>query len=184
MAMAGALQWLRDHTDELTEEDVVVVIMPDGGYRALGKVFNDVWMQEHGFLEAIDALTAEGLVRQRPDRPAGPQLVSVPSDMILAEAIEVMREHAISQAPVTRDGNIVGSLVDQEILRWLIAEPDARARLVQDIMGDPFPIVAGTSSIQHVAAQLEEHGPAVLVRQSDGDLSIVTRSDLIATLGA
>lgn len=184
MAMAGALQWLGANREDLTDEDVVVVIMPDGGYRALGKVFNDVWMREHGFLEASDGLTAEGLVKQRPARAAGPRLVSIAADMTLADAIEMMREHAISQAPVTRDDEIVGSLVDQEILSWLIADPDARARLVQDIMGEPFPIVPGGSSVQEVASKLDASHPAVLVRRADGDLAIVTRSDLISTLGA
>ena len=62
MAMAGALQWMEAHRDELTVDDLVVVIMPDGGYRSLGKVYNDIWMQDHGFLDATDALSAEALV--------------------------------------------------------------------------------------------------------------------------
>jgi len=33
MAMAGALQWLNDHRDELSEDDVVVVLLPDSGFR-------------------------------------------------------------------------------------------------------------------------------------------------------
>jgi cystathionine beta-synthase len=50
MAMAGALQWLEAHAEDLDEASVSVVIMPDGGYRSLGKTYNDAWMREQGFL--------------------------------------------------------------------------------------------------------------------------------------
>ncbi len=183
MAMAGALQWLEAHRDELTGDEVVVIIMPDGGYRSLGKVYNDVWMRQHGFLEERDSLTAAQLVDQRPVRDRRPGLVSVSTDTTLADAIELMREHDISQVPVTEDAEVVGSLIEQEILRVLIADPDARAHLVRDVMGAPFPIVEGSSPVQDFASRLGEDNPAVLVRRN-GELSILTRSDLIGTLGA
>jgi len=184
MAMAGALQWMEAHREELTEDDVVVVIMPDGGYRSLGKTYNDVWMQEHGFLEEGDTLTAAALIEQRPARADGTRLVSVSADTTLADAIDLMREHAISQVPVTEAGEVVGSLIEQEILRWLIEDPDARGHLVRDRMGPPFPIVEGSSPVQEFAGRLGGDCPAVLVRRGDGELSILTRSDLIGTLGA
>ena len=46
-AMAGLLQ-LKEH---FTQDDVVVVIFHDHGSRYLGKMFNDDWMREKGFLE-------------------------------------------------------------------------------------------------------------------------------------
>jgi cystathionine beta-synthase len=184
MAMAGALQWLEAHREELTEDDVMVVIMPDGGYRALGKVYNDVWMQEHGFLDDAELLSAEALVRTRPERVAGTRLISVTADTTLDDAIAVMGEHAISQLPVIEDGEVVGSLIEQDILRCLIGDRDARAHLVRDVMGPPFPIVDGTSPVQEFAGGLGGDCQAVLVRHRDGDLAILTRSDLIGTLGA
>jgi cystathionine beta-synthase len=51
MAMAGAIQWMEAHREDLDETSVGVVIMPDGGYRSLGKVYNDAWMREQGFLD-------------------------------------------------------------------------------------------------------------------------------------
>ena len=183
MAMAGTLDWLRTHADELTEDDVAVVIMPDGGYRSLGKTYNDVWMQEHGFLEEEAVQTAGSLVESRPARADGRGLVSVAADTTLADAIDVMRDNEISQVPVLEGGEVVGGLVDQEILRCLIQDPDARAHLVRDIMGPPFPIVEGSSPVHEFAVRLGSDNPAVLVRRGNGDLSILTRSDLIGTLG-
>lgn len=184
MAMAGALQWMEAHRDELSGDDVVIVIMPDGGYRSLGKVYNDVWMQEHGFLDAADSLSAEGLVTRRRAGSGAPGLVSVTMDTTLGDAIDIMDKHAISQVPVTKDGEVVGGLIEQEILRALIADPDARAHLVDDMMGPSFPVIEGSSSLQELAAQLGGDRSAVLVHQSNGELGILTRSDLIGTLGA
>ena len=83
-----------------------------------------------------------------------------------------------------KDGEVVGGLIEQDILRALISDPDARAHLVSDLMGDPFPIVEGSSSVQELARQLGADNPATLVRRADGSLGILTRSDLIGTLGA
>ena len=183
MAMAGALQWMDTHRDELTADDVVVIVMPDGGYRSLGKVYNDIWMQEHGFLDDVSQ-SAEGLVDRRHLGSETPGLVSVTADTTLGDAIDIMSKHAISQVAVTQDDEVVGSLIEQEILRALLADPDARAHLVSDLMGPPFPIVDGSISLQELAGQLGPNSPAVLVKRSGGDLGILTRSDLIGTLGA
>jgi cystathionine beta-synthase len=184
MAMAGALQWMGAHSHELNEDSVMVIIMPDGGYRSLGKIYNDVWMREHGFLEEDHVFTAEAVVRQRSEKADGKALVSVSADTTLEDAIKLMREHAISQMPVTDGDVVVGSLTERDILLSLIGDPDARARLVQDLMGEPFPIVEHSSAVQDFAGNLGTACPAVLVRQRDGELSILTRSDLIGTLGA
>jgi len=181
MAMAGALQWMEANRDALTPDDVVVIVMPDGGYRSLGKVFNDVWMQAHGFLEEGAVLTAGAIVTGRTDdRP----LVSVPADMALDDAIALMREHAISQIPVIEDGETVGSLIERDILSSLLGDPDARTRLVRDLMGPAFPVVAASSPVQSFAGRFSGDSPAVLVRYEDGEMAIITRSDVIGTLGA
>lgn len=46
MAVVGALRVAEEYPDEL-----VVVILPDSGRNYLGKIFNDEWMREHGFLD-------------------------------------------------------------------------------------------------------------------------------------
>jgi cystathionine beta-synthase len=184
MAMAGALQWLRDRRDELTGDEVVVVLFPDGGFRYLGKIYNDAWMQDHGFLEEIEPLTAQSLLQSIGAEAAREGLISVSADTTLAEAIEVMKGHGISQVPVTENGDVVGSLVETGILSRLIVEPDARARLVRDIMDEPFPVVEASTPVRDLAKHLQGQCTAVLVRHEEGSLSILTRADLISTLGA
>ena len=45
MALAAALKEAQD----LTEDDVMVVILPDSGRGYLGKIFSETWMEQHGF---------------------------------------------------------------------------------------------------------------------------------------
>ena len=46
----SAIKGVLEMADELTEEDVVVVLLHDHGSRYVGKVFNDDWMKAQGWL--------------------------------------------------------------------------------------------------------------------------------------
>ncbi|MDX1590366.1 MAG: pyridoxal-phosphate dependent enzyme [Balneolaceae bacterium] len=48
-AAFGALQYAREQ--DLGEEDLMVVILPDSGTRYVSKIYNDEWMREHGFMD-------------------------------------------------------------------------------------------------------------------------------------
>ena len=45
-ALAGLIQL----KDQLDEKDIVVIILPDHGSRYIGKIYNDKWMKEQGFI--------------------------------------------------------------------------------------------------------------------------------------
>ncbi len=49
-AVYGALEYARNN--EFGKDDVMVIILPDSGTRYVSKIFNDEWMNEHGFLES------------------------------------------------------------------------------------------------------------------------------------
>lgn len=48
-AVYGALEYARENN--LTENDVVVVLLPDHGTRYLGKIYNDDWMRAQGYID-------------------------------------------------------------------------------------------------------------------------------------
>ena len=52
MAVVAALEVAR----ELGPDDVVVVLLPDGGRGYLGKIFNEGWMRRHGFAPATGSI--------------------------------------------------------------------------------------------------------------------------------
>lgn len=180
MAVAGALQWLKDHRDELSADDVVVILLPDGGFRYLSKIFNDAWMRDHGFLERAPNVTVDQVLRAR-NKSA--KVIQVEASETLAEAIHQMSSHNISQLPVVEGDEIVGSLTEMGILNLLIHEPTARERAIREVMSPPFPIVPRTIDLDHLYAYLDNNSGAVLVHNNDGsEFEIITRSDLISIL--
>jgi len=51
---SGAVLWaIRQCCGNLSENDVVVTILADGGIRYLSKMYNDEWMKEHGMLSDV-----------------------------------------------------------------------------------------------------------------------------------
>ncbi|GIV61626.1 MAG: cystathionine beta-synthase [Rhodothermaceae bacterium] len=178
LAMAGALQWLHTHRETLSAQDVVVVILPDAGFRYLSKTYNDNWMRNHGFLPGQPELTVEQILASRPQKRG---VISVSPDDTLAEAIRLMNEHGISQLPVIAGREVVGSITESGLLNRLIENPAAREEPVRSVMGMPFPIVPRSLHLDLLSAYLEQG--AVLVHPPDSeDFEIITRSDLISVL--
>ncbi len=180
MVMSGALQWLRDHRETLSQQDIVVVLLPDSGFRYLSKTYNDNWMRNHGFLESKPDLTVEQILSAM-RRPSS--LVSIEPEKTLGEAIRRMTEAGISQMPVIEDGSVIGSLTESGILNRLIERPEAREDRIRDVMDAPFPIVPSSLHLDLLSTYLEQGTGAVLVHLPErNDYEIITRSDLISAL--
>ncbi|HXE80220.1 MAG TPA: pyridoxal-phosphate dependent enzyme [Vicinamibacterales bacterium] len=173
-AMAGLLQ-LKDHFDE---DDLVVVIFHDHGSRYLGKMFNDDWMREKGFLEK-SGLTARDLVALG----LSGELCSIEAHQPVEAAVRLMREHDFSQISITRDKRLVGSLNETRLFEELVRNPDATRRPVESIMQPAFPFVDISTPVDLLATMITPENPAVLVRDFKTEKTfIITRSDLIRVL--
>ena len=182
MAVAGALDWLRAHRDDLKETDVVVIMLPDSGFRYLGKTYNDEWMRRQGFLQPERPLTAAAVLKGRTGQngQAGDLLTAGP-DEPLGDAAARMVARGVSQVPVISEaGDVVGSLSEDALLRRLIEDPEARALPVREAMSAALPVVAADLALDRLSARLGEGG-AVLV-EGDAGYAILTRADLIAAL--
>lgn len=172
-AIKGVLQL----QDELTEDDVVVVLFHDHGSRYVGKIFNDDWMRERGFLEE-EYKTAQDVIARHADLP----LVTLYAEELVSHAIMKMRKFNISQIPVMRDNQFVGSLNDSQVYQLLIEDPSLRDTPISKIMSAPFPVVSSNAKLEDVAKLINETTPAVLVETLDGKKQILTRQDIIASL--
>jgi cystathionine beta-synthase len=173
-AMAGLLQL----TDHFTRDDLVVVIFHDHGSRYLGKMFNDDWMREKGFINKV-GMTAGDLVA---DRVSG-ELLSLECNEPVAQAIRVMAEHDFSQVSVTHDKRLVGSLNEAHLYEELVRDPNVKSQPVETIMEPAFPFVDASTPIDLLSTMVTKHNPAVLVRDFKTDKTfIITRSDLIRVL--
>ena len=173
----SAIKGLLQLKDELKEDDVVVVLFHDHGSRYVGKMFNDDWMRERGFLDE-KIMTAGDIVAKHGDFP----LVSLVGEELVSHAIERMTKHYISQIPVMMDGKFVGSLDDSKVYQSLVEQPELRDTPVSSIMQDPFPIVKPETTIEELSKLINKETTAVLVELADGKHHIVTRHDLIAAI--
>ena len=180
MVVAGMLRWMEAHRDEIRSDDVLVVLLPDSGFRYLSKTYNDEWMRRHGFLEEPAGLTVADLLGRRRQST---EVIFVGPEDSLAETIGVMMQHNISQLPVMERGEVVGSLSEKRILNILLEEPEARDRPVAEVMGAPLPVLPSDVTIESLSAHLDAQTGAVLIKADDSDhYDIVTRTDLIGAL--
>ncbi len=169
-AIKGVLQM----SGELTEDDVVVVLFHDHGSRYVGKIFNDDWMRERGFLDE-KRTTAGDLIQEHADK----SLVAVYAEELVSHAVAKMRKFSISQIPVMKDDMFVGSLNDSHTYQFLIENPDMINAPISSIMQKPFPIVNEKTTIEEVSKLINKDTPAVLVELANGGHHIVTRQDVI-----
>jgi cystathionine beta-synthase len=173
-AIAGLLQ-LKEH---FTRDDVVVVIFHDHGSRYLGKMFNDDWMREKGFLEKT-GMTARDLVAAK----LSGELCAIEANEPVEHALRLMSEHDFSQISITRNKRLVGSLNEMHLYEALVREPDAKSQPVESIMQPAFPFVDISIPVELLATMITPQNPAVLVRDFKTDKTfIITRSDVIRVL--
>lgn len=173
----SAFQGVRQLKDQLTKDDVVVVLFHDHGSRYVGKVFNDDWMRERGFLPQQNIL-AKDLV----DRHANLPLVSVDPDCTVAEVMHRMRKFDISQMPVGKPGQFVGSVDDQTIFQYLVDDENVKSKRIKEIMCASYPVVQPTDTVEFVKSHINRKNGAVLVALGDDHFQILTRSDLMEAM--
>jgi cystathionine beta-synthase len=173
-AMAGLLQL----KDRFGPDDVVVVIFHDHGSRYLGKMFNDEWMREKGFLEK-SGMTARDLVAMR----VSGELCTIESNEPVEHALRVMSEHDFSQVSITCQQRLVGSLNESHLYAQLVKRPDVKRQPVETIMQPAFPFVDISTPVDLLTTMLTPENPAVLVRDFKTDKTfIITRSDVMRAL--
>lgn len=177
-ALSAALTYAKN----LTEQDVVVVLLPDTGRGYLTKVFNDTWMRENDLLmpaETKESTLRDILTYRRGHTRTMPLVVSVNAGDTIADAVELLRRYGISQTPVMEDGRMVGSLTENLLLRHLASHEPLTSRPIRDIQGPPFPQLPADAPAQEAYTVFSSGQSAVAV-VNDGKLEgIITRSDLL-----
>ena len=173
----AAVKGLIQLKENFSKDDVVVVLLRESGSRYVGKMYNDDWMRERGFLEE-EILTAKDLVKNHHDKP----LVSVFAEELVSHAIAKMRKFGISQIPVMKDNQFVGSIDDSVIYQTLVDQPELRDAPISSIMGAAFPIVKSGTQLDELCKLINKTTPAVLVESDSGSMHIVTRYDIISAM--
>ncbi|KQB40307.1 pyridoxal-phosphate dependent enzyme [Flavobacterium aquidurense] len=169
----GLLQ-LKEH---FKPEDVVVVLFHDSGSRYVGKMFNDDWMRERGFLEE-NITKAEDVIKDHIDK----ELIVVRTEELVSHAIERMRKYKISQIPVVDINGFVGSVDETDLFRSYVADKNVAEKPIKEVMGKPFPIVKMGTPIEEVSKLFTKENDAVLVDLGNGNHHIITKYDIIGSI--
>ena len=157
-----------------TKDDVVVVLIHDHGSRYVGKIFNDSWMRERGFLEA--ELKVKDLIVSKKHSP----FISVKKTDTVHQIFQIMKENDISQLPVMEDSELIGSVVESKVLEFLLENPMQNAMKQADqIMGEPFPIVNEELPCRNLSKYISKMMPAVIAKDKTGGMHILTQYDII-----
>ncbi len=170
-AIKGLLQ-LKKH---FKKDDVVVVLFHDHGSRYVGKMFNDDWMRERGFLDE-NVSTAVDLIKGHQDKP----LITVKTEELVSHAIERMRKYNISQIPVMDSEGLVGSVDESALFAAFLDDKNKGDTPIKDVMKEAYPIVKDTTSIEDISKLIKEGNQAVLVALENGKHHIITKYDVIS----
>ena len=160
---------------ELKEDDVVVVIIHDHGSRYVGKIYNDDWMRERGFLES--ELRAKDILAKKFKK----DFISINPDTAIQEVLRLMRDFDISQLPVMENDEWVGSVGEQQVISAL-SENRLQNSSVRDIMAPALPVVSEDMTVSQLSKIISRQTPAVIVKKTAGDFQIISQYDLIQSL--
>jgi cystathionine beta-synthase len=170
----GALHQLRG---ELKKTDVVAIIFHDHGSRYVGKIYNDDWMRERGFME--DELKVSDLISKKKDR----RFIGVQISESVRNAFNLMKSNDISQLPVMEDEKVVGSITETQVLHFLLENPLQNSeKTLKEVMGQAFPEVKDSLPISKLSQYISKEMPAVIVKDRSGGLHVVTQYDLIQAI--
>ena len=172
-AIKGILQ-LKEH---FTKDDVVVVLFHDHGTRYVGKMFNDDWMRDRGFLEE-DIKTAGDLIKNHAEKP----LIAAQTEELVSHAIDRIRDFKISQIPVKDSSGFVGSLDESVLLQNFISNKNIADKPIKDIMGKPYPIIKKSTKLEDISKLITKENQAVLVDLENGKHHIITKYDIISAI--
>ena len=175
-AVAGTLKWLEGRP--IPEGSAVVVLLPDSGDRYLTKFYSDEWMHEKGMMET--GSTAADLLTHKRDLPA---LVYVEPTARVGDALTILERNGISQMPILKGEQNVGSVQEEETLRRVLADETVIERTVTHVAGPPFGEMPSTAPFSQLLERLKADR-AVLVRdpKSGRPVGLLTRHDLLGYL--
>ncbi|MBB1152742.1 MULTISPECIES: cystathionine beta-synthase [Amycolatopsis] len=182
MAVAAALKL----AEGLTEDDVVVVLLPDGGRGYLTKVFNDAWMSSYGFLPPDSSGGTVGDVLTRKSG-ALPSLVHSHPNETVAEAVAILSEFGVSQMPVVSAeppvmaAEVVGAVNERDLLDALFTGKAQLADRLETHMSPPLPTIGAGEQVS-AAMKALEGADGALVLMDGKPAGVVTRHDLLAFL--
>jgi cystathionine beta-synthase len=157
----------------------VVVILPDSIRNYLSKFVHDAWMRQHGFAQAEWEMgTIADIVRCLPRRA----LITVQTTDKLKDALDMFRQHGISQMPVLDEGALAGIVTETDVLHHLVSGRVTPDTSVVEMMERRVSTVAMHAQASELPRIFDRGEVALVVDNERHVLAIVTKLDLIDIL--
>ncbi len=172
----SCFQGLLQLRNRLKKDDLVVCIFHDHGSRYVGKIYNDQWMIERGFMEVKtfrDVVSARGAKR----------LITVGPEQTVAETVELMKKYDIEQVPVMNGEGIMGTISEAGLFQKIFANPDIKQAAVKEVLEPALPLVAFDTPVEKLSRLINRDNGAVLAKDEAGNFHIVTKYDVLQALG-
>jgi cystathionine beta-synthase len=172
----SCFQGLLQLRNRLKKDDLVVCIFHDHGSRYVGKIYNDQWMIERGFMEVKtfrDVVSARGAKR----------LITVGPEQTVAETVELMKKYDIEQVPVMNGEGVLGTISEAGLFQKIFANPDIKQSAVQEVLEPALPLVAFDTPVEKLSRLINRDNGAVLAKDEAGNFHIVTKYDVLQALG-
>lgn len=176
-AIHGALEYAREH---LKKDDLMVVLLPDHGTRYLTKVYNDQWMKDHGFLDRSFS-TAKDIIISRNGKDS---LHTITQSAKIGDAIQIMNREGVDQIPVVEGTDFVGSIGSSSLLEKIISDPQLKEKQVGEVMDKPMLFVSYDSQLDALSSLLNRDNKALLVRDENQKVHIITQHDILMAMSS
>jgi cystathionine beta-synthase len=171
----SCLQGLMQLKQSLTKDDMVVCIFHDHGSRYVGKVYNDEWMLERGFLEVK---TFKDIINGRGSK----KLITLSPFQTVMEAIDLMKKFDIENIPVMQDGSNVGAISESGLFAKILNDAEVKNSTIEAVMEKAYPEVAFDTPVERLSSYINKENGAVLSKDESGTYHIVTKYDIIQSL--
>ena len=166
----------------LPKEAMVVVVFPDSGRGYMSKIFNDDWMIANGFIaEGKRKATVGDVLRSKTPLPP---MITVKDTDVVRDALDLLRRYEISQIPVMRDHEQIGSINDVAVMQAVFDQADILHKPVSEVMGRPFPVLEQLTEIDQAYKLLTLANPAVVIADEHEPIGVLTRQDIISYLSS
>lgn len=171
----SCLQGLMQLKSKLKKDDLVVCIFHDHGSRYVGKIYNDQWMMERGFM---DVRTFKDIISSRNESP----VVTIHPDETIAKAFELMKKYDIENIPVMENDHQAGSISQMGLYNKIFDNPSVKEEAVRTIMEHAYPVVSFDTPVERLVKLINKENGAILGRDESGKIHIITKYDIIESM--
>ncbi|MDE3124551.1 MAG: pyridoxal-phosphate dependent enzyme, partial [Bacteroidota bacterium] len=172
----SCFQGLVQLKNRLKKDDLVVCIFHDHGSRYVGKIYNDQWMMERGFLEVK---TCKDIINARTNK----KLITVTPNQSVAEAVALMEKYDIEHIPVMENNQIKGSISEGGLFIKMFSNPEIKSQTIATVTEPSYPVVDIATPIEKLGSLINKTNGAVLVLDEKSDFHIITKYDILQSLG-